>query len=150
MNTEEPVATQEARIPESGFGHYLIESVYALIVVVTVGAWAVLGLAVWFPLLVRTTTVLAGSVFYSSLFRDQARVAHAQRSVHFAVRFYVLGFVHFLDFYRKRGEPESPVGLFEPLTAMKWKELLVECAWVFAVWTVTYLVLHSLVRAMLG
>jgi hypothetical protein len=150
VDSEEAVGTHEDSVPDTGFGHHLIESVYALILLVTVGAWTLLGFAVWFPLLVRTTTLLAGSVFYSSLFRDQARVVHAQRSVHFAVRFYVRGFEHFLAFYRQRGEPDPPVGLFEPLTAMKWKELLVECVWVVAVWTVTYFAMHSLVRVIFG
>ena len=136
--------------PDDGFGHYLKEGVYAFILVVTVGAWTVIGLAVWLPLLVRSTTLLAGTVFYHSLFRDQGRVAHAQRSVHFAVRFYVRGFEHFLGFYRQRGEPEQPVGLFEPLTAMKWKELLIECGWVLGVWVVSYFALHALVMAVFG
>lgn len=137
-------------IQESGVGHYLIEGVYAFILVVTVGAWAVIGFAVWLPLLVRSTTLLAGSVFYASLFRDQARVTHAQRSVHFAVRFYVRGFGHFLAFYRQRHEPEPPAGLFEPLTTMKWRELLVECAWVVGVWAVSYFAIEAVLSLVLG
>ena len=55
---------------------------------------------------------------------DVLVVAAGVGSVHFAVRFYVRGFEHFVVFYRQRAEPDPPVGLFEPLTAMKWKELL--------------------------
>ena len=132
------------------FEHYLIESVYAVILAVTVGAWAVLGFVVWVPLLVRTTSILAGTVFYVSLFRDQARVAQAQANVHFAVRFYARGFEHFLVFYRQRAEPETPVGLFEPLTTMTGRELLVECAWVVTVWVVTVFSVNAAVSALFG
>ncbi|HEY5177585.1 MAG TPA: hypothetical protein VII95_18660 [Terriglobales bacterium] len=129
----------------TGAGNYLIEGVYVLILVVTVGGWTVAGFAVWVPLLIRTTTLLAAAVFYATLFRDQARVINAQRSLHSAVRFYVRGFEHFLSFYRQRHDPEPPVGLFEPLSEMKWKELLVECVWVVGVWAILYFVTHSLI-----
>ena len=132
------------------FGHYLIEGVYAVILAVTVGAWAVLGFVVWVPLLVRYTTLLAGTVFYVSLFRDPARLAHAQSRVHFAVRFYKRGFEHFLTFYRKRGEPEQPVGLFEPLTTMTRNELLVEGAWVGTVWIAAAFAFRTAASALLG
>ena len=125
------------------FAHYLIEGVYAVILAVTVGAWSVLGFVVWLPLLVRTTCVLAGTVFYVSLFRDPARAAQAQENVRFAARFYARGFEHFLGFYRQRGEPETPVGLFEPLTAMTRRQFVVECAWVVSVWMVTVLPLTT-------
>jgi hypothetical protein len=144
------IAELSAELEGGRFGRFLIEGVYAFILVVTVGVWTVLGFVVWMPLLVRTTTILAGSVLYASLFRDQPRVVHAQRSVHFAVRFYVKGFEHFFVFYRQRHEPDPPVGLLEPLTTMKWKELLVECVWVIGVWTVTYFVVHSLVVVLFG
>jgi hypothetical protein len=111
--------TSVLSVPDTGLSHYLSEAVYAVMLVVTVDAWTVLGFAVWLPLLVRTTTLLAGSIFYAGLFRDQARVINAQRSVHFAVRFYVRGFEHFLSFYRQRAVPDPPVGLFEPQTTMK-------------------------------
>lgn len=136
-------------VPLLGLAYYLIEGVYASVLVVTVGTWTVLGFAVWLPLLVRTTTVLAGSVCYISLFRDQARVINAQRNVHCAVRFHVQGFAHFLCFYRQRANPDAPIGLFEPLSAMKWKELAVECVWVVGVWLVTYVMWHSLPVAVL-
>ena len=128
----------------SGAGDYLIEGVYALILVVTVGGWAIAGFGVWVPLLVRTTTLLAAAVFYATLFRDQPRVTSAERSLHFAVRFYVRGFEHFLAFYRHRHDPEPPIGLLEPLSDMKWLELFIECLWVVGVWTVLYIVVHAL------
>lgn len=131
-------------------GDYLIEGVYGMILVVTVSAWSIAGFAVWVPLLVRTTTLLAAAVFYVTLFRDQARVLNAQRSLHFAVRFYVRGFEHFLTFYRQRHDPDPPAGLFEPLAEMKWKELMVECFWVVGVWIGIYFVFHSLVAALFG
>jgi hypothetical protein len=132
------------------FGHYLIEAVYAAILGVTVGAWTLLGFVVWVPLLVRTTTLLAGTVFYVSLFRDPARLAHAQSRVHFAVRFYTRGFQHFLAFYRQRGEPEQPVGLFEPLSTMTRNELLVEGAWVVTVWIATAFAVRAAASALFG
>jgi len=70
----EALMTELTELEGGCFGRYLIESVYAFILVVTVGGWAVLGFPVWLPLLVRTTTLLAGSVFYASLFRDQPRM----------------------------------------------------------------------------
>jgi hypothetical protein len=138
---------EESTSTETLAGGYLIEAVYGLILVVTVLTWSVVGFAVWVPLLVRSTSLLAGAVFYSSLFRDQARVTNAQRSVHFAVRFYIRGFAHFLSFYQQRHDPEPPIGLFEPISDMKWKELLVECAWVVGVWTVGYFAIHALFLA---
>lgn len=135
---------EEMEEPTNGtFSYYLIESVYAIILVVTVVTWTVLGFIVWVPLLLRTTTLLAGTVFYASLFRDQPRVMHAQKSVNFAVRFYVRGFKHFLNFYQQRNEPEPPVGLFEPLSTMMWKELLIECIWVLGFWIATYFLMHG-------
>jgi hypothetical protein len=131
------------------FGHYLIEIVYAVILGVTVSAWAILGFVVWVPLLVRATTLLAATVFYVSLFRDNARLEHAKSRVQFAVRFYPGGFAHFLAFYRQRGEPEQPTGLIEPLTTMTRGELLVECAWVVSVWVVTVLSLKAAISALL-
>ena len=134
----------------TGAGEYLIEAVYGFILITTVGVWALAGFAVWIPLLVRTTTLLAAAVFYATLFRDQARVLNAQLSLHFAVRFYVRGFEHFVAFYRQRHDPQPPVGLFEPLSEMKWKELAVECIWVAGVWAIVYLLLHSMTAAVLG
>ena len=128
------IETQRAPSALDRFGQFLIEGVYAAILVVTVGAWAVLGFVVWVPLLVRTTMFLAGTVFYVSLFRDLAQLARAQSSVHFAVRLYSRGFEHFRAFYRQRGQPEQPVGLFEPLTSMTRDDLLVEGVWVGTVW----------------
>lgn len=136
--------------PRTGVGDYLIEFVYALILVLTVGGWSIAGFAVWVPLLVRTTTLLAAAVFYSTLFRDQARVINAQYTLHFAVRFYVRGFEHFLTFYRQRHDPEPPPGLLEPLSEMKWKELLIECLWVIGVWVGVYILVHSLSAALFG
>lgn len=133
------VANDSARTRTNvGLAERLIEGVYAFILVVTVGSWSIAGFLVWIPLLVRTTTLLAASVFYATLFRDQARVLSAQRSLHFAVRFYVRGFEHFTTFYRQRHDPDPPVGLFEPLSEMKWKELAIECGWVLGVWLVLY------------
>jgi hypothetical protein len=116
------------------FGQRLIEAVYGVILALTMSAWAVLGFVVWVPLLVQHTIFLAGTVFYVSLFRDQIKLAHAQGRVQFATRFYANGFEHFLAFYRQRGQPDTPVGLFEPLTAMTRGDFLVEGAWVVTVW----------------
>jgi hypothetical protein len=136
--------------PVDRFGHYLIEGVYALILVVTMGAWAVLGFVVWVPLLVRATILLAGTVFYVSLFRDPEKLAHAQRSVHFAVRLYARGFEHFLTFYRKRGEPVTPVGLFEPLTAMTRDDFLIDGVWVATVWLAAVFAVNAAAAALFG
>ena len=127
---------EKQHVPSTGDGlaQHLIEGVYAVILVVTVATWAVLGFVVWVPLLVRHTIFLAGTVFYGSLIRDQIRVAHAQHQVQFAARFYARGFEHFFAFYRQRREPETPKGLFEPLTAMTRGDLLVDCVWVGTVW----------------
>jgi len=133
-----PVMRPSADPSQTGVGFVVVEIVYKFILVLTVGTWAIIGLAVWIPLLMRVTTVLAGAVFYSTLFRDQARVLKAQQAVHFGVRFYIRGFQHFIEFYRQRNDPEPPVGLLEPLTVMKWAELLIECVWVLVVWALTY------------
>ena len=146
----EAIEKQNAPSAADRFGQYLIEGVYAVILGVTVAAWSVLGFVVWVPLLVRTTAFLAGTVFYVSLFRDQARLAHAQSRVHFAVRFYPRGFEHFQAFYRQRGQPEQPVGLFEPLTTMTRNELLVEGAWVGTIWIATAFALRAAASALLG
>jgi hypothetical protein len=143
---EKPPSTE---LP-SRAGDYLIEGVYGMILVVTVSGWSVAGFAVWVPLLVRTTTLLAAAVFYVTLFGNQERVLNAQRSLYFAVRFYVQGFEHFLAFYRQRHDPAPPPGLLEPLAEMKWKELMVECFWVVGVWVGMYFVFHSLVAALFG
>lgn len=121
----------------------LIEGVYAFILVVTISTWTVAGFGVWIPLLIRSTTLLAASVFYATLFRDQTRVTLSKNNLHFAVRMYSRGFQHFIDFYRQRNDPEPPVGLFEPLSEMKWKELFVECAWVAGVWILLYFAWHG-------
>lgn len=132
------------------FAHYLIESVYAVILGITVAAWTVLGFVVWVPLLVRNTLLLTATVFYVSLFRDPARLAHARARVGFATRFYGRGFEHFLAFYRQRGEQETPVGLFEPLTAMTRRDVLVECSWVASVWLVTGLSVNAVASTLFG
>jgi hypothetical protein len=149
--TRRRLATLERQNPPSTvdrFGHYLIEGVYAVILVVTVGAWAVLGFVTWVPLLVRATILLAGTVFYVSLFRDPEKLAHAQRSVHFAVRLYARGFEHFLTFYRKRGEPVTPVGLFEPLTAMTRDDFLIDGVWVATVWLAAVFAVNAAAAAL--
>lgn len=134
----------------SSFGERLIEMVYVLILLVTVAGWTLIGFAVWVPLLIRTTTLLAGTVFYATLFRDRARVVLAEQRLHFAVRFYVSGFQHFINFYRQRHDQEAPIGLFEPLSELRWKELAVECVWIAGVWVVLYVVFHPLTVALLG
>ena len=140
----EPTGTEEVRTVA---GAYLIEGVYALILCVTVSAWAVVGFLVWFPLLVRITSILAATVLYANYFGDHHRVVNARRALHFASKFYVRGFEHFLTFYRQRHDPDPPPGLFEPVTEMRWRELLVECLWVVLVWSVGYLFFHSLLGA---
>ena len=134
---------EELEEPKKGtFFYYLIEGVYIFILVVTIVTWTIFGLIVWLPLLFRTTTIFAGTVFYASLFRDQARVIEAQKNVFFAVRFYIRGFKHFLNFYKQRHQSDELVGLLEPLSKMQWQELLVECIWVFSFWIGTYLILY--------
>ena len=141
--------TAPAKSVRRGLSRTSFEVVYVAILLITVGAWTLVGFAVWVPLLVRTTTIMAASVFYATLFRDPARILNAERSLHFAVRFYLRGFEHFLTFYRQRHEfSEAPVGLLEPLSEMKWKELLVECAWVIGVWSLVYLFSHALMAAL--
>lgn len=130
-----------AKEPRQGVAKILIEAVYAFILAVTLLAWAVIGLVVWVPLLVRTTTLLAASVLYASLFRDDARISSAERAVNFAVRFYLSGFEHFVSFYRNRHNPETPVGL---LSELKWRELLVECLWVVVVWAIISFIVHEI------
>ena len=129
-------ALDEERDPSvwDRFGRSLIECVYAVILGVTIGSWTVLGFVVWVPLLVRNTMLLAGTVLYVSLYRDQAKLSYAQGQVQFAARFYARGFEHFLSFYRQRGEPYPPVGLFEPLTTVTRGDLLVDGLWVITVW----------------
>lgn len=148
VKQETPEAVPTAN--EVSIADRLVEYVYRLILGVTVGTWTVVGFLVWVPLLIRTTTILAGTVFYSTLFRDQPRVNNAQRGVHFAVSFYPRGFDHFIEFYRHRHDIDARAGLLEPLSTMKWKELLVECGWVVGAWGATYLVLHGLVRGLFG
>jgi hypothetical protein len=129
---------------------HLTEGVYAVILAVTVSAWTVLGFVVWMPLLVRTTALLAGTIFYVSLFRDHARLAYAQEWFRFAVRFYTRGFDHFLGFYRRRLEPETPVGLFEPLRTKTGGELLAEGMWVVAIWIAAVFAVKAGLSALLG
>jgi len=140
-NSSTESVPDEVRAP---VGDYLIEGVYGLIVVVTVVTWAVIGFMVWVPLLIRTTAVLAGTIFYATLFRDQARVVNSQRSVHMAVRFYIRGFEHFVTFYRQRHDPDPPIGFLEPISDLRWKELLIECLWVICVWAMLTFTTHSL------
>lgn len=127
----------------TGVSGFLIEAVYFLILLVTVGGWTVVGFCVWVPLLIRTTTLLAAAVFYATLFHDQDRVTNAERSLYFAVRFYLRGFEHFITFYRHRHDVERPPGYLGQLSEMKWKELLVECIWVAGVWAILYLAFHT-------
>lgn len=125
---------------ETRAGNVLIEGVFGFILCVTVVAWAVVGFVVWIPLLVRTTTSFAGAVLYGSLFPDDKRVERAAGSVHFAVRFFSRGFKHFVDFHKHRHDPQRETrGILKPISGQRWKELLVECAWVAGVWGVGYI-----------
>ena len=143
-----PVPTPRTpRVSRHGFADLLIEIVYALVLVTTVGGWTVAGFLVWVPLLIRTTTHLVAVVFYSTLVDDQARVTRAERHLHLAVRFYVRGFEHFINFYRQRHAAETLTGL---LTEMKWRELVVECIWVIAAWALLYFGTHFLFSALGG
>jgi hypothetical protein len=133
--------------PGTGVAYVLIEAVYRITLFVTIGAWAVFGFAVWIPLLVRSTIILARALFHASLFRDAARVTNAQLFVHFAVGFYKRGFEHFLGFYRQRGQREAPNGLFEPLTAMNAKQFVIECGWAVGVWLLAFFVMRVTITA---
>ena len=150
LDAHESTLMSEESVVEHGTGvaHTLIEAVYGITLFVTIGAWAVFGFAVWIPLLVRSTIILVRALFYASLFRDAARVANAQLFVHFAVGFYKRGFEHFLGFYRRRTEREAPTGLFEPLTAMTGKQLVIECVWAVGVWVATFFVLSRILAAL--
>ena len=141
---------EKQHVPSTGdyLAQRLIEGVYAVILGVTLAAWTVIGFVVWVPLLVRHTAFLAGTVFYCSLIRDQLKVAEAQGRVQFAARFYARGFEHFLEFYRRRREPEAPVGLVEPLTTMTRGGLLAESALILAVWVAIVYPITSLVAGL--
>lgn len=143
---------EKQRMPSTGdrFEYYLTEIVYGAILGVTVALWAVLGFVIWVPLLVRGTTLFAATVLYVSLIRDYERLALARQSVHFAVRFYARGFEHFFMFYRLRQEPESPVGLLEPLAVLTRRDLLIQGAWVASVWVVAVLTASNAATALLG
>ena len=123
-----------------GLAARLVECVYAMILVVTVTGWTVAGFAVWVPLLVRSTTIMAAAVFYASLFGDRARVVNAERNLYFAVRFYLRGFEHFVRFYRERHAPEPSL---RRLSEMKWRELLIDCIWVVGVWAAVSFAIHA-------
>ena len=141
---ESTLISEEAAEPSPGAANGLIETIYRIMLVVTVGGWAVFGFVVWVPLLVRATIILARAVFHASLFRDEARIANARLFVHFAVGFYMRGFEHFIDFYRQRMAGHPPTGLFESLTAMTAKHLLVECSWAVGVWVAAYYSVRAL------
>jgi hypothetical protein len=135
--------------PTTRLAEYLIEGVYAAIFAITLAVWTVVGFVVWVPLLVRTTSIMAATVFYAVLVGDQGRVAVVERGVHFAVHFYVRGFRHFFDFYEQRHHPETPTGLLEPLSELKWNRVAVECVWVFVVWAAIYLIIEPVVAMLL-
>jgi hypothetical protein len=145
MNSIESTASEQLH---RGLAYYLIEAVYAVILVVTILGWLVAGFAVWVPLLIRSTTMFAAAVLYASLYGDQKRVDNAKGIVYYAVRFYLRGFQHFVDFYRERHSPASQESVFEPLSEKKWMELLVDCLWVLGVWTALYFVTHPLLAAL--
>jgi hypothetical protein len=139
MATIEVVTTQDSR---HGLGSFLIEAVYLLILIVTVGGWTIVGFVVWVPLLIRTTMLLSATVLYSTLFGDQDRVLLAEQGLYFAVRFYIRGFEHFVNFYCNRHEGKPQGGLLP--SKIHWKEMIVQCVWVVLAWGLVSFSVHSL------
>lgn len=139
MATIEAVTTQHT---DRGLGSLLVEAVFLFILVVTVGGWAIVGFLVWVPLLIRTTMLLSATVLYSTLFGDQDRVVNAEQNLYFAVRFYLRGFEHFVNFYRRRHEATPKAGLLP--SKIHWKEMVVQCVWVAVAWSLVYFGVHAL------
>jgi hypothetical protein len=139
MATMEGVAAHNT---DHGLGRLLIEAVYFLILVVTVTGWTVIGFLVWVPLLIRTTMLLTAVVLYATLFGDQDRVVRAEQGLYIAVRFYLRGFEHFMNFYRQRHEARPQGGLLP--SEVRWKEMIVQCAWVIVAWSAVYFSVHSI------
>jgi hypothetical protein len=87
--------------------------------------------------------LLTATVLYSTLLGDKDRVVQAERGLNFAVRFYLRGFEHFINFYRHRHESEQQEGLIPE--QIQWREMIVQCAWVVVAWTIVYFSVHSLI-----
>lgn len=106
-----------------------------VVLVVTLGVWAVVGFIFWIPMLVRTTTSFSSVLLYATLFgKDPSDFG---RPLVFATTFYIAGFKNIMNALLQTDRRSSAGGF----SAFQWGRYLLEICWAGVFW---YFLLYSL------
>lgn len=111
--------------------------------------WAVVGLALWVPFLVRAVLLFNGAMIYATVTQHRGRLLAARRVLDVATTFYILGFCNIQEWTSDHPPPEVPELnlVMSPLKLLAC--FLGELFWAVSVWCL--LLYHrSLMGILLG
>jgi hypothetical protein len=111
--------------------------------------WAVVGLALWVPFLVRAVLLFNGAMIYATVTQHRGRLLAARRVLDVATTFYILGFRNIQEWTSDHPPPEVPELnlVMSPLKLLAC--FLGELFWAVSVWCL--LLYHrSLMGILLG
>jgi hypothetical protein len=113
---------------------YFEEGIYAVVSVLTLGVWTVVGFLFWIPFLSRTIAIFMGSVLYSTLIGSSEHTDQMRHVLDYAVRFWFNGFRLIVESIGKRRQGGDAL---PPLSKINWQKVVLECLWAALFWTVT-------------
>lgn len=115
----------------------IIERMLRLVATVMVLVlWAIIGLIVWVPMLLRMVAYFCGVILISSFRKVDVQIA--QKRLDFAIQFYSSGFRKIIRSYSETTlEPGEPLQDNEPIDLADFlKQAFVDLAWALVFWVV--------------
>ncbi|WP_306168662.1 hypothetical protein [Halomonas sp. MMSF_3323] len=109
-------------------------TLFTVVRVFAYAVWAVVGLALWVPFLVRVVLLFNGAMIYATVTQHRGRLLAARRVLDIATTFYILGFRNIQDWTSDHPPYDAP----EPGLTMGPLKLLAcflaELFWAVSVW----------------
>lgn len=104
----------------------LVKAVMAIILVVTLTVWAIIGLIFWIPLLLRATTVFSAMIFHAAITKQNSNTT--KNSLEAAASFYFNGFRNAINIM-KNEVPNS-----KAIVELRLPVVILEIIWAGLIW----------------
>jgi len=111
-----------------------IQVVRAIVVVIVLIVWTILGFFLWIPLLTRTVAYFSGMIAIASFTRNTDMEA-AQQRLNYAIEFYIYGYRIILGFLGERMSRQSTLESITPLDPIALlRSIAVDIVWTLMFW----------------
>lgn len=114
------------------FEEAFLAAVHALVLVVCLVFWAIVGFIFWIPLLTRTTAIYCAGMVAAVI--SQTDSLHLKGLLNVAIEFYARGFRQITTHYRDARKANSLSFSSNPLPKVEWSKVWVEIIWTSIFW----------------